>query len=92
MLTKLTYLAIEKNSLSKTIPTEIGHLTLLSTLLLTKNSLTGLTFSLIHCIGLSNIFMIGTLPTEIGLLTSLMDLRVAENSLSGLYTCCYYYY
>jgi Leucine-rich repeat (LRR) protein len=80
---------ISKNSISGTLPPEIGVLTALTSLKLSSNQLTG---SISPDIGkLSNLIMIliegnaltGTLPDTLANLRDLVEFHVAENQLEG---------
>ena len=85
----VTRLIFPYNSLTGTIPTELGNLTSLTFLDLSRNSLTGsipselgdLESLTILDLGLNSLS--GTIPTEFGNLSNLTYLSLSYNSLSG---------
>jgi hypothetical protein len=87
--TNLTLLYLHNNSLSGSIPTEIGNLTNLTQLRLHHNSLSGSipteigNLTNLTLLYLYNNSLSGSIPTEIGNLTNLTLLYLYSNSLSG---------
>ncbi len=85
----VTHLGLYSNSLSGSIPTEIGNLTNLISLYLGNNSLSGSipteigNLTNLRNLGLSNNSLSGSIPTEIGNLTNLISLWLSNNNLSG---------
>ena len=83
------YLDLAKNSLSGSIPSELGNLTNLTIIDLPDNSLSGSIPSglgnLTNLIGLflNNNSLSGSIPTELGNLTNLTILTLMNNYLSG---------
>ncbi|KAK3265921.1 hypothetical protein CYMTET_25424, partial [Cymbomonas tetramitiformis] len=80
---------LNANSLSGPLPTQLGHLTMLTTWQQYSNSLTGslpteigLMTALKNVVLNSNIFS-GSLPTEIGLLSSIEYLALSYNNITG---------
>ena len=95
-MTQLTYLDVYNNTLSGSIPSEIGLLTRLSFLSFSSSfnnendRTTGSTIpseigllTLLTDLRLFDNHLLGTIPSEIGLLTLLTDLRLLDNHLLG---------
>ena len=84
-----TYLSLESNGLTGSIPPEIGNLTNLTDLNICFTQLTGAIPSEIGNLtnltnlDLSHIHLTGAIPSEIGNLTNLTDLHLGGNDLTG---------
>jgi hypothetical protein len=82
-------LLLSNNSLTGTIPAELGNLTNLTHLHLYTNSLTGTipaelgNMTSLNYLWLQSNSLTGTIPAELGNLTSLTSLSFGNNSLSG---------
>jgi len=88
LLTQITHLYLNYNSISGTIPSQLG-LTQITDLQLQQNSLSGtmpseiLMLSHITILGLDQNSLSGTVPSQLGLLSQITDLGLGKNSLSG---------
>ena len=86
---RVTSLSLPANSLSGSIPKEIGNLTGLSLLDLSRNQLTGPipkeigTLTMLGILILSSNQLTGPIPKEVGNLTGLRTLLLRRNELSG---------
>eukprot|EP00301_Raphidiophrys_heterophryoidea_P005494 c12297_g1_i3.p1 GENE.c12297_g1_i3~~c12297_g1_i3.p1 ORF type:complete len:465 (-),score=86.17 c12297_g1_i3:223-1617(-) len=90
LLTRLIELNLSLNNLTGTIPTQIGALTALTSLILGGDrGLDGTLPSEIGCLTklkhlhIFNCSLVGTIPSQIGLLTALTSLNVRDNSFTG---------
>ncbi len=86
---RVTELSLNINSLSGTIPSELGSLSNLQLLSLSKNSLSGTipselgSLSNLRGLYLDQNSLSGTIPSELGSLSNLRGLYLFNNSLSG---------
>ena len=86
---RVTSLSLQSNSLSGSIPKEIGNLTGLFLLDLSRNQLTGPipkeigTLTMLGILDLSSNQLTGPIPREVGNLTGLRTLLLGRNALSG---------
>ncbi len=86
---RVTELNLYNNSLSGTLPSELGSLSNLQRLILESNSLSGTlpselgSLSNLQRLNLYNNSLSGTLPSELGSLSNLQYLWLYSNSLSG---------
>ena len=85
----VTQLSLMSNSLTGTIPSELGNLTNLTWLNLSRNSLSGGipgelgNLTNLEQLNLSDNSLSGSIPRELGSLTNLEELNLYGNSLSG---------
>ena len=85
----VTSISLPSNSLTGTIPTEIGNLTGLTTLDLSGNAITGSIppqigrMTSLTSLNLSNNLIEGVIPHTIGILSSLTTLNLSNNLLEG---------
>jgi len=88
-LSKLTYLELDINQLTGSIPAELGNMSKLRTLILFSNNLTGPippelgNLSNLDYLVLDNNQLSGTIPAELGNLTELTLLGLSRNQFSG---------
>ena len=90
-LVNLTYLNLNHNPMTGSIPSSIGDLTSLNTLYLYSNDLTGaIPSSIGNLINLTKLslggnYLTGSIPTEIGSLVNLTDLNLQHNGFTEGY-------